>query len=174
MIVSLPKGSGNTRECVDDLLGEAGRTAPAAGAVDGRSLTNSHRAVGADVVLVGTVLATLGGDTLELLLGRGIGVADLHDETLLADGDAVKALDDLLTDITGLETVMAGQSLSPENVARYLDIPSETDTTGVAHAVTQDLAGEDLVGRKDGDKLLSIMSVRYKSGETTVNNLQPR
>lgn len=68
-----------------NLLRETGGAAPAAGAVDGRSLTNSHGAVGADVVLVGTVLATLGGDTLELLLGRGVGIANLHDETLIAD-----------------------------------------------------------------------------------------
>jgi len=106
ILVSLSKTYEDKQGRVVDSLGETGGATPAAGAVDGRSLTNSHGAVGADVVLVGTVLATLGGDTLELLLGRGVGVPNLHDETLFADGDTVKALDDLLTDITGLEAVL--------------------------------------------------------------------
>lgn len=45
----------------------------------------------------------------------------------------------------------------------YFDSPSETDTTGVAHAVTQNLAGEDLIGGEDCDKLLLPMSVRDQS-----------
>lgn len=41
-----------------------------------------------------------------------------------------------------------------------LDLPGESDATAVAHAVTQDLAGQDLVGVEDGDQLL--LRVRYK------------
>lgn len=39
------------------------------------------------------------------------------------------------------------------------DLPSESNTTAVAHAVAQDLARHDLVGVKDGDQLLSMISV---------------
>jgi hypothetical protein len=35
------------------------------------------------------------------------------------------------------------------------DLPSETDTTAVAHAVTKDLAGQDGVAKEDGTKFLT-------------------
>lgn len=56
----------------------------------------------------------------------------------------------------------------------YVYLPSETDATGIAHTVTQDLAGEDLVGRKDSDELLLPMSVRNKEMEARMGSLQPR
>lgn len=87
-------------------LGKARRTAPVLRVVDGRVDANSHCAVGADVVLVGTVLTALGSDALQLLLGRSIGVADLHQVALIANRLAVVALDDLLTHVTTLEAVM--------------------------------------------------------------------
>lgn len=114
--VSLMKGSGNTSAAQGrSLLGEAGRTTPGTLTVDGGVLTDSHGSVGADVVLVGTVLAALSSDALQLLLRRGVGVADLHQETLLADGDAVEALDDLLTDIARLEALMTNQYSNHRN-----------------------------------------------------------
>lgn len=93
------------------LLGEAGRTTPGALTVDGGVLTDSHGSVSADVVLVGTVLTALSSDALQLLLRRRVGVANLHQEALVADGNAVEALDDFLTDITRLEALMTDQSL---------------------------------------------------------------
>lgn len=86
-------------------LREAGRTAPGLRVVDGRIDANSHGAVSADVVLVGTVLTALSSDTLQLLLGRGIGVADLHQVALITNGLAMVALDDLLTHVTRLEAI---------------------------------------------------------------------
>lgn len=76
------------------------------GAVDRGVDADGHGSIGANVVLVGTVLAALGGNTLQLLLGRRISVANLHEEALFANGLAMVALDDLLADITGLETVI--------------------------------------------------------------------
>lgn len=86
-----------------DLLGEAGRTTPVVLTIDGRVLADSHGAIGTDVVLVGTVLTALSSDALQLLLRRRVGVADLHHEALSANGNAVEALDNLLTDIARLE-----------------------------------------------------------------------
>lgn len=38
------------------------------------------------------------------------------------------------------------------------DLPSEADTTAVAHAVTEDLAGQDGVTKEDGAKFLASVS----------------
>lgn len=136
-----------------NLLREAGRTTPSLRAVDGGVDANSHRAIGADIILVGTVLAALGGDALQLLLGRSIGVADLHQVALVTNGLAMVALDDLLTHLTGLEAVVE-ILVDGLNPGRLVGLPSKTDATGVAHAVTQDLARHDLVRIEDGDELL--------------------
>lgn len=110
-LVNLMKALGKTSAAEEgNLLGETGRTTPSALAVDSRVLTDSHGSVGADVVLVGTVLTALGSDALQLLLRRRVGIADLHHEALFADGNAVESLDDLLADVTRLETLMTDQS----------------------------------------------------------------
>lgn len=85
-------------------LRESGRATPGALAVDGGVLADSHGSVGADVVLVGTVLAALSSDTLQLLLRGRVRVANLHHEALLSDGNAVVVLNNFLTDFTRLET----------------------------------------------------------------------
>lgn len=72
--------------------------------INGRVDADSHGSVCADIVLVGSVLAALGGDALQLLLRRRVGVADLHQETLITNGLAVVAPDDLLADVTRFET----------------------------------------------------------------------
>lgn len=110
-LVSLMEGLRKTSAAGGgNLLREAGRATPGALAIDGGVLTDSHGSVGADVVLVGTVLPALSSDALQLLLCRCVGVADLHHEALVADGNAMVALDDLLTDITRLEASMTDQS----------------------------------------------------------------
>ncbi len=64
-----------------------------------------HRStIGANVVLIGSELSTLGGDTLQILLSRGIRVANLEEKTLFANGLAMEFLDDLLADISGLKS----------------------------------------------------------------------
>lgn len=79
------------------------------GAVNGRGDANSHGSVCADVVFVGTVLAALGGDTLQLLLRRRVGIANLHQEAFITNGLAMVAPDDLLTDISTLKAVATRQ-----------------------------------------------------------------
>ena len=61
--------------------------------------------VSSNIVLVGSELSSFGRDSLEILLSRGIGVADLEKKTLLANGLAMELLDDLLADITRLEAI---------------------------------------------------------------------
>lgn len=94
-----------------DLPGEARSATPAAGlrAVNGRSHADSHSSVCADVVLIGAVLPALGGDALQLLLRRRVGIANLHQEALISNGLAMVASDDLLADVTRFETVAGDQ-----------------------------------------------------------------
>jgi hypothetical protein len=58
-----------------------------------------------NVVLVGSELTAFCGDTLEILLGRSIGVSDLKEKALFADGLTMELLNDLLTDVTVLESM---------------------------------------------------------------------
>lgn len=94
-----------------DLLGETGRTRPGGlGVVDGRVDADGHGSISADIVLVGTVLAALSSNALQLLLGRRVGIADLHLEALVTNGLAMETADDLLANLTRLEAIMARQS----------------------------------------------------------------
>lgn len=61
-------------------------------------------AVCTDVILIGSELSTLSSNALEILLSRSVGIADLEQETLLANGLAVELPNDLLTDLAGLKT----------------------------------------------------------------------
>lgn len=83
---------------------------------------NKRSAIGTNVVLVGSELATFGSDTLQLLLTRSIGIADVHDHSLFADGDAVELLDDSVADVSRLE---AGDVVS----ARSQSIRDESKLT---------------------------------------------
>lgn len=56
-----------------------------------------------NIVLVGTVLAALGSDALQLLLRWRVCVADLHDKVVLADRHSMKIFDYLFTDVACLE-----------------------------------------------------------------------
>jgi hypothetical protein len=68
------------------------------------------------VVLLCAKLATLGGDLFKLLLGSSVGVANLKQQAFAADGLSVKLFDNLLTDLTGLETVFQSQTPLHSNV----------------------------------------------------------
>jgi hypothetical protein len=106
----------------------------------GRSLkTDKGGTVGADVVLVGAELATLGGDTLQLLLSRGVGISNVHEKSILADADAVVLSDDLITDIAVLEAIVC-ISICRDCGGRGIDSPSEPNTPAIAHAVAKNLA----------------------------------
>ena len=64
---------------------------------------NIGSAIGANVVLIGTELAALCGDTLQLLLRRGVGIADLHQHALFSDRSTVILLDNLFAFIAGFK-----------------------------------------------------------------------
>ena len=84
------------------------------GCQDGRrkSCNISGGAIGANIVLVGSELTAFSGDTLQVLLSRGIGIANLQKKALLANRLAVELLDDLFTDLTSLKAV--NRSVSPQ------------------------------------------------------------
>lgn len=122
-------------------------------------------AVGADVVLVGSILAAFGRDTLELLLSGSIGVTNLHDVVLLADGDAMEVLNDLLADLASLEAASQRQKACDMNrPGSQGTLPSETHTAAIAHGIAQNLAGDDVERLKDvGERLISVS--RYPTRE---------
>jgi hypothetical protein len=70
----------------------------------------SSGAVSTNIVLIGSELSTLCGDTLQVLLRRSIGIANLEKESLFTNWLTVKLLDDLLADSASLETVVVCQS----------------------------------------------------------------
>lgn len=53
-----------------------------------------------NIVLVGSELTTFRGDSLEVLLGRSVGITNLQKKTIIANGLSVELLDDFLADIT--------------------------------------------------------------------------
>lgn len=71
--------------------------------VDAGVNANICSTISTNVVLVRAELATLGGDTLELLLGRRVGVANLHQHALVSNGGTMVLLDNLLALLARLE-----------------------------------------------------------------------
>jgi hypothetical protein len=97
-------------------------------------------------------LSALGCDTLEILLGRSIGIADLKEETLFTNGLTMELLDDLFADIATLE---AGVICQSETFGHGVDVlPSEANTPTVVLAVTKNSAGANSVIHEDSTKFL--------------------
>lgn len=66
---------------------------------------DQRSAVSPDVVLVGAKLPSLSSHTLQLLLGRSVGVADLHGLALVSNHDTSELANDLVADVTALKSV---------------------------------------------------------------------
>lgn len=58
------------------------------------------------IVLIGSKLTALRGDSLQVLLGRSVGIANLEEETFLTNWLAMELLDNLLADVTALKAVI--------------------------------------------------------------------
>ena len=71
----------------------------------GESSDVSWSTICTNIVLVGSELTAFGGDTLQVLLSRGIGITDLQKKAFLANRLAVELLDDLFADIAALKAV---------------------------------------------------------------------
>ena len=74
---------------------------------DGRRKSKhvNRSTISTNIVLVGSELTTLSGDALEILLGRGVRIANLEKKTFLTNWLAMELLDDLLTYIATLKAV---------------------------------------------------------------------
>jgi hypothetical protein len=99
-------------------------------------------------------LSALSSDTLQVLLGGGIGIANLKEETLFADGLAMELLDNLFADITGLEATTIVQSYCIGKIVRIYQ-PRKTDTPAVIMMITEDSARTNSVIHKDSTKFLA-------------------
>lgn len=73
-------------------------------AVQSRAHADEGCAVGTNVVLVGAELAAFRSDTLQLLLGRSVGIANVHEEALLANAGTVELVNNIITNVASLET----------------------------------------------------------------------
>ena len=83
----------------------ASSTAAPGRLVDVRKVTDISSAIGTDVVFVGAELAALGSDPLQFLLSRSIGVPNLHQQALIADGASVISANDILALVTRLKAI---------------------------------------------------------------------
>jgi hypothetical protein len=124
-------------------------------------------AVSTDVILVGSELTAFGSDTLEVLLGRSIGVTNLEEKALFANGLTMKLSDDLLADITALKSE---DKVSRDRLLTGLEtsLPSKANTTAVVVGITQDSAGTNGIVHEDSTKFLPIVSYG-KTGRCTRN-----
>lgn len=118
----------------------------------GAAQANKRSAVSTNVVLIGAELTTLGGDTFELLLGSSVGVADVHEEALLAESATVVLVNDIVAVLAIIET----EKESVDSTAKQgkENSPSEPNATAVAHTVAENLAGDNLLLAEDDTELL--------------------
>lgn len=93
-----------------------------------------------DIVLVGTELTTLSGDALQILLGRGVGIANLEKKSFLANWLAMKLLDDLLADVATLKTDHKSAIVRTIQVLIERSLPSKANATAVLTLITKDSA----------------------------------
>lgn len=119
---------------------------------------NQRGAIGSDVVLIGSKLTTLRGHTLQLLLGWGVGVANVHKKTLITKGNSGEFLDDFVTDITRLESIAPS---AIDVMPCHPNLPSKPNSAAVAHAISENLAGQDCKPPENGSKLLGAVSAAF-------------
>lgn len=72
--------------------------------VQSRVQANKRSTVGANIVLIGAKLATLGGDSLEFFLSWGIGVTNVHWKPFFADANAVELANDFVANIPRIKS----------------------------------------------------------------------
>lgn len=109
-ILSLPRTAASSTRCGGKMSGNLrGSRNESIWHLGRKSKHVSRSAVCTDIVLASSKLAALCGDALKILLGRGIGIADLKKKALFADGLTMEVLDDLLAHITALKSREEGQ-----------------------------------------------------------------
>jgi hypothetical protein len=72
----------------------------------GATVADQRSTVGPNVVLVGSELASLSGDALQFLLGWGIGIANVHEKTFLANRLTMKVVDHIITNVAILKACL--------------------------------------------------------------------
>jgi hypothetical protein len=127
-----------------------------------RCNANERSAIGADVVLVGAELATLSRDTLELLLSRRVGIADVHGKSLGTETSTVELANDLVADLACLETVLRVRCWCSNIVKSQSDLPGKPNPTTVSHTVTENLAGENGISHEDMTEILESVRRRVE------------
>lgn len=113
MSLTLPRAADPGRKMTSDLRSpREDRRRHGQGRSEGED-SSSRAAISTNVVLVGSELSAFARDTLQILLSWSVGIANLEEEALFADGLAVELSDDLIADLTALETTTISQSATP-------------------------------------------------------------
>jgi len=104
-IFSLPGTTARSTRCGGEMTGNLGGPRDERSWHLWRKSKNINRGtVCTDIVLVSSELAAFCGDSLEILLGRSIGITDLEEKSLFADRLTMELLNNLITDFTVLES----------------------------------------------------------------------
>ena len=112
-ILSLPRTAASSTRCGGKVSGNLGGSRNEGSWHLWRKCKHvSRSAVCTDVVLASSKLTALCGDALEVLLGRGIGIAYLKKKSLFADGHTMELFNDILAHITALKSGEEGQLTS--------------------------------------------------------------
>jgi hypothetical protein len=102
--LTLPSTANSRREMTSDLRGTREQwRGDCQGWREGEHIS-SRAAISTNIVLIGSKLSALGSDTLEVLLGWSIRIANLKEEAFFANWLSMELSDDLLADIAALET----------------------------------------------------------------------
>jgi hypothetical protein len=120
---------------------------------------NKRSAISTDVVFVRAELATLSSDALEFLLRRGVRIANVHEKTFLSNADTIELANNVVANVTRFEALAEVRNGSGYGFLIASYVPSESDTTAVAHVVMENLARQNGVAKKDGAKLLLGVSM---------------
>jgi len=116
-------------------------------------------AVSTDVILIGSELSAFGSDTLEVLLSRSVGIADLKEKTLFTNRLTMKLSNDLLADFACLESVTEVSRDPVLYNLKQTSLPSKANTTAVVVSIPEDSAGTDGVVHEDSTKFLPSVSL---------------
>jgi hypothetical protein len=87
--------------------------------------TDQRSTIGANIILVGAELSALCSDSLKLLLSLGVGIANVHDEALLANSSTVVLADNIFALITRLEAAI----ISDMNIESLCELTHRANPT---------------------------------------------
>lgn len=138
-------------------------TTPGGRVVDAGVNPNIRSAVCTNVVLIGAELAALSRDSFQLLLRRCVGVADLHQHALLTNRSTMVLFDDVLALLASFEAGQQSATTVCHISVSAGNLPSKANSAAVAHAVTENLARNNMIAGENGIEFLATVRHEWRS-----------